>query len=141
MLSKVLSCVPENTLSFTPLTSSCQLQRFTALAAVSVGTTRPLLGAAIHLRGNDRVVRELRCSFPQHRRVVDRIRRLSQDLNRRLLRKPLQERGRVNQSDTVTPPKRASSLTLKAARQAIFELGPDADRSALLATVDAIWTR
>lgn len=55
-----------------------------ALAAVNVGTTRPLLGAAIILRGNDRAARELHRVFLQHRRVIERIGELTQDLDRRL---------------------------------------------------------
>ncbi|OYX40823.1 MAG: hypothetical protein B7Z02_17785 [Rhodobacterales bacterium 32-67-9] len=51
-------------------------ERMIALAAVGVGMTRPLLGAAIILRGNDRVLRELRRVFPRHRQVIERIRRI-----------------------------------------------------------------
>ncbi len=38
--------------------STNELERLMALAAVGVGMTRPLLGAAIMLRGNGQVVRE-----------------------------------------------------------------------------------
>ena len=66
------------------LTSWNERERLMALAAVSVCLNRPLLGAAIILRENDRAIRELRRVFPQHRRVIERIRVLSRDLDRRL---------------------------------------------------------
>ncbi|MBR9851948.1 MAG: hypothetical protein GYB27_21500 [Rhodobacteraceae bacterium] len=50
-------------------------ERLMALGAVCVGMTRPLLGTDIILRGDGRVDRELRRAFPQHRRVIERIRR------------------------------------------------------------------
>ncbi len=80
------------------LTSRNEHERLLALAAVNVGTTRPLLGAAIILRGNDRAARELRRVFPQHRRVIERIRGLSQDLDRRLPR--LSETGHPTRHET-----------------------------------------
>lgn len=46
-----------------PVVSANERERLMALAAIGVGMTRPLLGAAIILRGNDRVLRELRGSF------------------------------------------------------------------------------
>ncbi len=122
------------------LTSGNERERLMALAAVSVGTTRPLLGSAIILRGNDRPVWELRRVFPQHRRVIERIRVLSRDLDRRL---PGQSETRhLTRQEThgMSHPS-ASASALKAARQAISELGPDANRQALLARADAIWRR
>jgi len=47
------------------LTSGNKRERLLALAAVGIGTTRPLLGAGIILRGNDRAARELSRVFPQ----------------------------------------------------------------------------
>ncbi|MEQ6250512.1 hypothetical protein ABMC89_16590 [Sulfitobacter sp. HNIBRBA3233] len=66
------------------LTSGNKRERLLALAAVGIGTTRPLLAAAIILRENDRAVRELSRVLPQHRRVIERICGLSQDLGRPL---------------------------------------------------------
>lgn len=122
------------------LTSGSERERLMALAAASVGTTRPLLGCAIILRGNDRAVRELRRAFPQHRRVIERIRGLSRDLDRRLpgrseARHPLRQ-----ETHGMSHPS-ASESALKAARQAISELGSDANRQALLARTDVIWRR
>lgn len=62
------------------LTSGNERERLLALAAVGTSTTRPLLGAAIMLRGNRQAVRELRRAFPQHRRVIERASAMSQDL-------------------------------------------------------------
>lgn len=120
--------------------SANERERLMALAAVDVGTTRPLLGAAIILRGNDRAVRELRRVFPRHRLVIERVRRLSQDLDRRL--PGWREVEHVPQQEThETSRPDASESALKAARQAIFELGSDANRQALLMRADAIWRR
>lgn len=117
-----------------------ELERLMALAAVGVGMTRPLLGAAIMLRGNGQVVRELRRVFPQHRRVIERVRGLSRDLDQQLT--GLRETGHPTGQEThgMSRPN-ASESALRAARQAISELGHDANRQALLARADAIWTR
>lgn len=122
------------------LTSGNERERLLALSAVGVGMTRPLLGAAIILRGNGRAVRELRRAFPQHRLVIERIRGLSQDLDRRL--PGPRETGHPTAQEThgMSRP-RASQGALEAARQAISELGADANRSALLTHADAIWKR
>jgi hypothetical protein len=120
------------------LTSGNERERLMALAAVGVGVTRPILGAAIMLRGNRQAVRELRRAFPQHRRVIERVRGLSRDLGLRLPGRwetkppPEQEEHKSSKS-------RVSESALRAARQAISELGSEADRQALLARADAIW--
>ena len=117
-----------------------ELERLMALAAVGVGMTRPLLGAAIILRGNDRAARELRRVFPRHRRGIERIRGLSQDLDRRLPR--LSETGHPTRQETHGSCRpNASESALQAARQAISELGHDANHQALLKRADAIWRR
>lgn len=122
------------------LTSGNEHEMLLALAAINVGTTRPLVGAAIILRGNDRATQELRRVFPQHRRVIERIRGLSQDLDRR--RPERRETGRPpEQEELRTSKSRASERALKRARQAISELGPDANRQALLTRTGAIWKR
>ena len=122
------------------LTSRNEHERLLALPAVNVGTTRPLLGAAIILRGNDRAARELRRVFPQHRRAIERIRGLSQDLDRRLPR--LSETRHPTRQETHGSCRpNASEGALRAARQAISELGHDANRQALLMRADAIWKR
>lgn len=122
------------------LKSGSDRERLLALAAVYVGMTYPLLGAGIILRGNDRGLRELRRVFPQHRRVIERIRRVSQGL----------DRGLPERRETEHPPRNAthrssrpnvSQSALQAARQAITEFGPDATRQALLTRADAIWKR
>lgn len=122
------------------LTSWNEHERLQALVAVNVGTTRPLLGAAIILRGNDRAARELRRVFPRHRRVIERIRGLSQDLDRRL--PGLSETGHPTGHETHGSCRsNASESALQAARQAISELGHDANHQALLKRADAIWRR
>ena len=122
------------------LTSRNEQERLLALAAVNVGTTRPLLGAAIVLRGNDRAARELRRVFPQHRRVIERIRGLSQDLDRRLPER--RETGHPTRKETHgSSSQNISETALQAARQAISELGADANREVLLMRADAIWKR
>ena len=120
--------------------SANERERLIALAAVGVGMTRPLLGAAIILRGNDRGLRELRRVFPLHRQVIERIRRLSQDLDRRLPGRRETGHPTAHQTHRMSRPS-ASASALLAARQAISELGPDANRQALLARADAIWRR
>lgn len=116
------------------LTSWCQLQRSEVLAAVDVCTTRPLLGAAILMCGNDRSYSELRQAFPHLRRVLT----LSQNLERRLPRPQKAEPAPKQETKTEDRPV-ASEGALQAARQAISELGPDADRQSLLARANAIW--
>lgn len=118
--------------------SANERERLMALAAVGVGMTRPLLGAAIILRGNNRAVRELRRAFPRHRRVIERIRRLSEDLDRRLPDRPEADHA-PKQEPRETSRQGGSERALQAARQAIAELGPDANRQALLTRADAIW--
>jgi hypothetical protein len=122
------------------LTSGNEHERLLALAAVNVGMTYPLLGAAIILRGNDRGIRELRRVFPQHRRVIEQIRRVSQGLDRRLPERRETEHPPRNETHGSSRPI-VSESALQAARQAITELGPDANRQALLARADAIWKR
>ncbi|WP_375700398.1 TniQ family protein [Pseudophaeobacter sp. TrK17] len=118
--------------------SANERERLMALAAVGVGMSRPLLGAAIILRGNDRAVRELRRAFPRHRRVIERIRRLSEKLDRRLPDQPEAVHA-PKQETRETSRQGGSERALQAARQAISELGPDANRQALLTRADAIW--
>lgn len=124
-----------------PLTSRFQLERSAVLAAVDVCSTRPFLGLAMLLRGNEQAYWEVRRAFPQHRRLIERVRKLSRGLDRRLPRKRWQENDPVDRPDRATSPRKASAQALYAARQAISELGPDADRQALLARADAIWKR
>ncbi len=123
-----------------PLTSWSQWERFKALAAVELCTTRPLLGAAIILKGNDQALREVCRSFHLHRRVVDRIGQLSIDLERRLPRRTKNQSVPEKRTHQPRRPK-VSESAIAAARQAISELGPHADRQALLARADAIWER
>ena len=120
--------------------SLCQLQRSEALAAIDVCTTRPFLGAAILMCGNDRAFWELRRAFPQHRRLIEKVRKQSQDLERRLPRQPKEEPAPKQETRTTKRPV-ASEGALQAARQAISELGPDAARQVLLARADTIWRR
>lgn len=120
--------------------SRCQLQRSEALAAIDVCTTRPLLGAAILLRGNDKACWELRHAFPLHRRVLARVLTLSEDLERRLPRLQKAEPAPKKETKVADRPV-ASEGALQAARQAISELGADADRQALLVRADTIWKR
>jgi hypothetical protein len=123
-----------------PVVSANERERLIALSAVDVGVTRPLLGAAIILRGNDRVLRELRRVFPRHRRVIERVRGLSQDLDWRLPGRREVEHAPEQETQSASR-SNASVSALRAARQAISELGPEADRQALLARADAIWRR
>lgn len=120
------------------LTSGNERERLMALAAVGVGVTRPMLGAAILLRGNERLVLELRRAFPQHRRVIERIRRLLRDLDRRLPGRCETGHSTAQETHGTSRP-HASESALQAARQAISELGSDANRQALLTRADAIW--
>jgi hypothetical protein len=120
--------------------SANERERSMALAAVGVGMTRPLLGAAIILRGNDRAVRELRRIFPRHRRVIERVRGLTQDLDWRLPGRREAEHAPEQETQSASR-SNASESALRAARQAISELGAEADRQALLTRADAIWRR
>ncbi|WP_298938241.1 TniQ family protein [uncultured Ruegeria sp.] len=121
-------------------TSRCQLQRSEALAAVHVCATRPLLGAAVLMCGNDRAFWELRRAFPQHRQLIARVLKVSKDLEKRLPRQQKAEPTPTLETRAADRPV-ASEGALQAARQAISELGPDADRLLLLARADAIWKR
>lgn len=121
-------------------TSRCQLQRSEALAVVHVRATRPLLGAAILMCGNERAFWELRRAFPQHRRLIEKMRKQSQYLERRLPRQQKAETTPKQETQRASRPV-ASEGALQAARRAISELGSDADRQVLLARADAIWKR
>ncbi|MFD2857799.1 TniQ family protein [Seohaeicola zhoushanensis] len=120
------------------LTSGNERARFMALAAVGLSVTRPLVGAAIILRGNDRAAQELRRVFPQHRRVIERVRALSRDLDQRLPGRTETEHPTGQKTHGTSRPS-VSESALQAARQAISELGAGANREALLARADAIW--
>ncbi|KGM86469.1 TniQ [Roseovarius mucosus DSM 17069] len=120
--------------------SANERERSIALAAVDVGKTRPLLGAAIILRANDRTVRGLRRAFPKHGRVIERIRAMSHALDRRLPGRWETEHPTGQKTYGTSRPS-ASESALQAARQAISELGTEADRQVLLARADAIWKR
>ncbi|WP_157769936.1 TniQ family protein [Ruegeria profundi] len=122
------------------LTSGNKRERLMALAAVGIGTTRPLLGAAIILRGNDPAARELSRVFPEHREMIERIRGLSQDLGRPLPRLVETVHPTGHEAHGLCRP-RVSESALQAARQAISELGADANRQALLMRADTIWKR
>lgn len=119
------------------LTSGNERERLMALAAVGVSVTRPVLGAAIILRGNERMVFELRRAFPQHRRVIEQARGLSQDLGQRFPGRRKTEHP-TRKTHGTSPPS-ASVSALQAVRQAISELGAGANREALLTRADAIW--
>lgn len=140
-ISRTLSVLKIFSLEYpASFTSRGQLERSAALAAVDVCTTRPLLGAAILLCGNDRAFWELRRVFPQHRRVIAQVLTLSHDLERRLPRQPKEEPVPKQEPRTANRPG-VSEGAFEAARQAISELGPDTDRQVLLARADAIWKR
>lgn len=119
-------------------TSGSERERLMALAGIGISVTRPILGAAIILRGNERMVLELRRAFPQHRRVIERARGLSRDLGQRLPGRWESEHPTGQKTHGTSRPS-ASESALQAARQAISELGADANRQALLTRADAIW--
>lgn len=124
----------------TAITSGIESERLMALSAVDVGMTRPLLTAAITLRRNDRVVRELRRVFPRHRQVIERIRGLPQDVDRRIPERS--ETGHPTGQETHGMScSSASESALQAARPAISEFGPDASRQAPLERADAVLRR
>ncbi len=122
------------------LTSGNERERLMALAAVGVSVTRPILGVAIILRGNERMVLELRRAFPQHRRLIERVRGLSLELDQRLPGRRETEHP-TGQKTHGTSRASASESALRAARQAISELGLGAKRESLLTRADAIWKR
>lgn len=120
------------------LLSANQSERINALAAIDVGSRRPLLGIAYILKRNSWVVPVLWHAFPRHRRVLKKV------LKRERI--PLHSfPERRNESQT---PKRQapnptlpapSKAALGAARQAVEELGADADRYDLLLRAQEIW--
>ena len=123
------------------LTSGNEHERLLALAAVGIGTTRPLWwvprSSCVATTGEPG---SCAASLPQHRRVIERIRRMSQGLDRNLPgRREAEKPPRKETNESSRP--NVSKSTLHAAHQAITELGPDADRQALLARADAIWKR
>lgn len=120
--------------------SRCQLQRSEALAAVHVCTTRPLLGAAVLMCGNDTAFWELRRAFPQHRQLIARVHKVSKDLENRLPRRQKLEPSPKKETLRANRPV-ASEGALRAVRQAISELGSDASQQMLLARADEIWKR
>ncbi len=123
----------------TSLTSGNKVARFTMLGVIGTCTQRPLLKAAAVVRTNAGAARHLRQVFPQHRRTIAKIMELSEILDENL---PAYSKGEApRQQDTSTMPgAKASARALAAARQAIEELGPAADRHKLLARADVILT-
>lgn len=93
------------------------------------------------LRGNEQAFWDLRRAFPHRRRLIEKVRKLSINLDMRFPRRRPQESGPVDRSARATSPKETSAHALEAARQAISELGADADRQALFARADLIWKR
>ena len=75
-----------------------------------------------------------------HRRVIARVLTLSEDLERRLPH-PQKAEPAPKQETRIANRPVAPEGALQAARQAISELGRDADRQVLLARADAIWKR
>lgn len=120
------------------LTSGNERARLTALAVIATCTSRPMMKAAIVLRGNTPAIYRLFRAFPHHRRVIDKISGLSRALDERFPRRP-QDDCRPKREWYGKAVVKASESALAAARQAISELGSSADRQTLLARADAIW--
>jgi len=121
------------------LTSGIKVARFTILGVIGTCTPRPLLKAALVVRRNAGAARHLCQVFPQHRRAIAKIVGLSLKLDEKFPWRPKIKSAahrQIGEKKVST----ASEHALAAARQAIEELGPIADRRQLLERADAIWT-
>ena len=101
--------------------------------------SRTLLKAVPGLRKNAAPARHLSRVFPQHREVIAKIVAQSEELDENLQARFNSETS-PNYRTRVTSAKEVSSSALAAAKQAIEELGPTANRLQLLTRADAIWT-
>ena len=120
------------------LISTNETQRTIALAAIEIGSMRPLLNTAYILGQNNRVTQSLLRAFPQQKQDLEKI----QDWAR------LSEyRYPKHKNTSCRAKKQESSMTkavlheraLGVARRAIQELGSTADRHALLLRAQEIW--
>ncbi len=123
----------------TSLTSGDKVVRFAMLAAIGMCLSRTLLKAAPSLRRNATPARHLSRVSPQHREVIAKIVAQSEELDENL---PVRFNGEAPSQHGAGAilVKEVSSHALAAARQAIKELGPAANRFQLLTRADAIWT-
>jgi hypothetical protein len=84
-------------------------------------------------------VRHLSRLFPRHRKAITKIAAISEEQDENMpkhsIGEVLQRRQTREKSETITP-----TWALIAAKQAIEELGSDADHQELLARADTIWT-
>lgn len=123
----------------TALTSGDQVVRFTMLAAIGTCMSRAFLKAVPSLRKNTAPARHLSRVFPQHREVIAKIVAQSEELDENL---QVRFNGETSPKYRTGPTsaKDVSSSALAAAKQAIEELGPAANRLQLLTRADVIWT-
>ena len=113
------------------LFSQNRIDRFKALAVISLGMTRPLLAAALTMKSDRVGETKLRIAFPHKRKLVDRLARLAESLPRQRSREGggLKNQSRTNCAGTAHAPRQEY---LQAARRAIDQLGENADRFDLL---------
>lgn len=108
-----------------------RLDRYTMLAAINLGMTRPLLVVALVMNNDLAVKRRFRAAFPHKRKLVDRLARLADDLPSLGV-----ESGENHKGQSKWQPKYFTASPqpeyLAAARQAIAQLGTTADRGELL---------
>ncbi len=123
----------------TSLTSGNKVARFTMLGVIGTCTLRPLLKVALVVRRNAGAARHLRQVFPQHRRAIAKIVGLSLKLDEKFPWHP-KSKSAAHRQIGERKVSTASKHAFAAARQAIEELGPTADRRLLLVRAEAIWT-
>lgn len=117
--------------------SQNQHDRYSMLAALNVGMTRPLLAVAVALRNDPAAETSLRMAFSHRRKLLDRLASLADDLPS--LRTGNGETG----ADWSRNQRRPTTATpqpeyLAAANQAINQLGATADRGELLRRAESI---
>ena len=122
----------------TSLTSGDKVVRLTMLAAIGMCKSHPALKATPGLQRNAAPARHLSRVFPQHREVIAKIVAQSEESDENLQIRFNGETPPQHRTGA-TPAKEVSSRALAAARQAIEELGPAANRLQLLTRADAIW--
>jgi len=111
--------------------------RYTMIAALSLGMSRPLIAAALIVRNDHAAEARLRAAFPNRRKLLNRLVRLADSLPSRKIE------GREKRIDQFLGQRINSIITarpefLAAAKQAIDQLGDAADRSELLRCAETI---
>ena len=111
--------------------------RYSMLATLNLGMSRPMLAAALALRNAPAAGDRLREAFPYQRKLLERLARLADSMPNKKIEGDNRRTVRFSGQATIKPIKAVPEY-LAAARQAINQLGEIADRGELLQCAESI---